>query len=125
MAAKLNFNSLLVFSEHPKKLAAFYGKVLGEKSGWSGGDFVGYKAGDGYLVIGPHSKVKGVSKNPERMMLNFETKDVKKEFARIKKLGAKVVQAPYHPDEDGESKSLVATFADPDNNFFQLVSPMM
>jgi predicted enzyme related to lactoylglutathione lyase len=95
------------------------------KLGWTGGDFIGYRAGDGYLIIGPHDKVHGKNKNPERMMLNFETADVKKEFARIKKLGVKVIQPPYHPDEDSDSESLVATFADPDNNFFQLVSPMM
>ena len=35
-------------------------------------------------------------------MFNLETKDVKEEFERIKKLG---------------------TFADPDNNYFQLVTP--
>lgn len=121
----LNFNSLLLFSEHPKKLAAFYQKILGVKPGWTGGDFSGYKAGDGYLIIGPHDKVHGKSQNPERMMFNFETMDVKKEFARIKNLGANVIQAPYKPDEDADPKSLVATFADPDNNFFQLVSPMM
>lgn len=125
MAAKLNLNSLLLFSENPKKLAAFYQKILGAKPGWTGGDFAGYKAGDGYLIIGPHDKVHGKSTNPERMMFNLETRDVKKEFERIKKLGAKVVQQPYHPDEDSDPKSLVAAFADPDNNFFQIMSPMI
>jgi hypothetical protein len=35
--------------------------------------------------------------------------------------GATVVQKPYQPDEDPEG--WIATFADPDDNYFQLVSP--
>ena len=44
------------------------------------------------------------------------------EFERIKKLGAAVVAEPYPPAED--PKMMIATFADPDNNYFQLVTPM-
>ena len=54
-------------------------------------------------------------------MFNFETRDVKGEFERIKKLGAAVVAEPYHPGED--PKGTIATFSDPDNNYFQLVTP--
>jgi predicted enzyme related to lactoylglutathione lyase len=46
---------------------------------------------------------------------------VKGEFERIKKLGAAVVAEPYNPAED--PKGMIATFADPDNNYFQLMSP--
>jgi predicted enzyme related to lactoylglutathione lyase len=56
-----------------------------------------------------------------RMMFNLETKDVEAEFDRIKKLGATVVAKPYHPKED--PKGTIATFADPDANLFQLVTP--
>lgn len=118
----LNLNSLLLFSENPQKLVDFYKKVLESDPEWEGGDFVGFKAGDGFLTIGPHGKVKGVSKNPERIMFNFETTEVEGEFERIKKLGAKVIAKPYHPDED--PKFLIATFADPDGNYFQLITPM-
>ena len=38
-----------------------------------------------------------------------------------KAAGATVIQEPYHPDEDPEG--WIATFADPDDNYFQLVSP--
>jgi predicted enzyme related to lactoylglutathione lyase len=40
---------------------------------------------------------------------------------RLKAAGAMVVQEPYQPDEDPEG--WIATFADPDDNYFQLVSP--
>lgn len=118
----LDLNSIIIFSENPNKLVDFYKKVLQMDPGWSGGDFTGFKAGVGYLTIGPHDKVYGKSKNPERIIFNFETKNVKAEFERIKKLGAKVIATPYHPGE--EKSMLLATFADPDGNYFQLNTPM-
>lgn len=118
----LNLNSILLFSEHPQELAAFYEKVLDVKPGWSGGDFIGYKVGNSYLTIGPHDQVKGQNQEPERVMLNFETPDVEEEFRRIVDLGAEVVAKPYHPSED--ETGTIATLKDPDGNMFQLVSPM-
>lgn len=118
----LNFNSILLFSANPKALVDFYKKVFDAEPGWSGGDFTGFKVGDGYITIGPHDKVKGKSTNPERIMFNFETEDVQEECERIQGLGAKVVAEPYHPSEAEEM--WIATFADPDGNYFQLVSPM-
>ena len=47
-----------------------------------------------------------------------ETKDVKAEFDRIAATGATVVKEPY--DIQG---MWIATFADPDGNYFQLMSP--
>jgi predicted enzyme related to lactoylglutathione lyase len=44
------------------------------------------------------------------------------EFDRIKGLGATVEHEPYQPG-DGDEMWL-ATFEDPDGNFFQLASPM-
>lgn len=118
----LKFNSALLFSEKPKELAKFYQKVFGYKPAWSGGDFVGFDVGGGFVGIGRHDKVSGKSKNPERLMLGFEAANVQKEFERIKGLGAKVVQVPYHPDENSEMS--IATFSDPDGNYFQIQSKM-
>jgi predicted enzyme related to lactoylglutathione lyase len=117
----LNFNSVMIFSENPKKLVDFYEQVVGGKPAWHEGDFNGFAIGSCMLVIGPHDQVRGSSQNPERLMLNFETSDVAAEFERIKKLGAKVIADPYGY---GESKTQIATLADPDGNYFQLVTPM-
>lgn len=117
----LDLNSILVFSDNPKKLAEFYKKVFKKDPDWAEGDYSGFSAGKGFLTVGPHEKVHGKSKNPERIIFNFETKDVKKEFERIKKLGTKVVAKPYKPSE--EPDMWIATFADPDGNYFQLMSP--
>ena len=118
----LNFNSLLLFSENPKKLADFYHKVFNVDPGWTAGEYVGFQVGRAYFMVGPHDKVKGKNKNPERMMFNLETSDVAGEFKRIKGYGAKVVAEPYHPGES--PKMWLATFEDPDGNYFQLASPM-
>jgi predicted enzyme related to lactoylglutathione lyase len=118
----LNLNSFLLFSEAPKKLVDFYRKVLALEPKWLEEEYSGFEVGVGALVIGPHSKVQGQNKNPERIMFNFETGDVKGEFERMKGLGAKVIAEPYHMGDDQDI--LIATLADPDGNYFQLVSPM-
>jgi predicted enzyme related to lactoylglutathione lyase len=117
----LDFNSILVFSEDPKSLSEFYKQVLQKDPDWSEGGYYGFMAGKGSISFGPHDKVKGRNANPDRILFNFETKDVIGEFERIKKLGAAVVAKPYSPAEAPEMR--IATFADPDNNYFQLVTP--
>ncbi len=117
----LDFNSILVFSEDPETLADFYGKVFQKAPDWSEGGYYGFMVGKGVITFGPHDKVKGRNRNAERIMFNLETRDVEGEFERIRKLGAAVVAKPYNPGED--PKMMIATFADPDNNYFQLVTP--
>lgn len=118
----LNLNNILIFSENPKDLAEFYKKILQKDPEWAEGDFQGFRVGSGMMAIGGHENIHGKNLSPERLIFNFETNDVGGEFERIKNLGAKVIAKPYHPMED--SKMLIATFADPDGNYFQLVSPM-
>lgn len=120
----LNFNSILVFSENPEELASFYEKVFEKKPDWDMQGYKGFTVGAASITIGPHDKVKGKSTNPERIMFNLETDDVKGEFARIKELGAEVIAEPYGMEEEGDNKDSIATFADPDGNFFQLMTPM-
>lgn len=117
----LDLNSLLVGSEDPQALSEFYTEVLGKPS-WEDEDFRGWQVGSGWLMIGPHSDVKGKNTMPGRIIWNFETPDVKGEFERIKGLGVTVKQEPYNP---GDSTDMwLATFEDPDGNYFQLASPM-
>ncbi len=117
----LNLTTVMIYSEDPKELNAFYTKVLGEPA-WENSGYVGWQAGNATLMTGPHSEVKGRNETPGRIIVNFETTDVPGEFERIKALGAKVEQEPYRPGEEPEM--WLATFEDPDGNFFQLASPM-
>src|SRR3989344_108981 len=116
----LSFNSLLIFSANPKKLAEFYTKVFAVKpQNWGDDDWYGFQLGEGSIGIGPHDKVKGKNKNPERIMFNLTTNDVKSEFVRIRELGVKVVAEPYQPMDN----MWIAPFEDIDGNYFQLESP--
>lgn len=117
----LNLNSMMVGSDQPKVMADFYEKVLEKKPDMVDGDWYGFHCGSMFWGVGPHDKIHGKSKEADRIIINFETKEVEKEFARIKSLGATVVKEPYKMDPN--QSMMIATFADPDGNLFQLMSP--
>ena len=120
----LRLGSILLSSENPSALVDFYRKVLPTDVAWEAGGFTGLLAGDRMLIIGPHEKVSGQNTNPERIIFNFETDDVRGECARLQDLGVTVIQDAYHPDEMDDPNYLIATCCDPDGNYFQLVSPL-
>jgi predicted enzyme related to lactoylglutathione lyase len=115
---KLDLNSIMLGSNDAKALASFYEKVFARPADMVEGDFFGWYVGNVMLSMGSHSEVKGTSKEPARVMFNFETKEVKEEFERIKKAGAKVITEPYEM-----GGGWIATFSDPDGNYFQLMTP--
>jgi predicted enzyme related to lactoylglutathione lyase len=117
----LKLAGVMLNSADPGKLADFYKKVFGEPV-WTGGEFTGFDAGVAGIMVGPHDKVKGENPDPARIIYNLSTSDVQAEFDRIKGLGAEVVKEPYNPGE--EPTMMLATFADPDGNYFQLATPM-
>ncbi|HJR19420.1 MAG TPA: VOC family protein [Actinomycetota bacterium] len=118
----MNLNSVMIGSENPKVLAEYYTKIFGKPT-WDEGGMTGWQIGSGGLMLASHDQVKGKNTTPGRILLNIETPDVKQRFDEFKAAGATVVQEPYQP-EGAPSDMLVCTFADPDNNYFQLVSPM-
>jgi predicted enzyme related to lactoylglutathione lyase len=117
----MNLNSVLIGSEDPKRLVEYYTKLFGEP-GWDQGGFTGWQIGSGGITIGLHDQVTGKNAHPGRLIWNIESSDVKGDFERLKAAGATVVREPYTLGEEMEGS--IATFADPDDNYFQLVSPM-
>ena len=117
----LNLNSVMIGTTRPKVLAAFYEKVIGKPADMvdSENGFYGWQVGSAYFSVLEHSEMGGNTKDPGRVMLNFETTQVKEEFERIKVLGGVVIREPYEM-----GGGWIATLADPDGNYFQLVSPM-
>lgn len=115
--------AILLSSENAKKLADFYREKVGLKQ--SSEMEIGDKGEKGFnfdlkgtgLYILDHSGVKGKNPQGARVMFNLEVDDIEKEFDRLKGEGAKVVAKPYHVEEYG----LIATFEDPDGNYFQFV----
>ena len=118
----MNFNSILIGSENPDRLVEYYTRLFG-KPGFSDGAYTGWQIGSGYVTVGPHSEVTGKNPQPGRLLWNIESGDVRGEFDRLKGAGATVVREPYGLGES-DDEGLIATFADPDDNYFQLMSPM-
>jgi predicted enzyme related to lactoylglutathione lyase len=119
--ATMNFNSILIGSADPQRLTDYYTKLFGAPMMDDGG-YAGWTLGTGFVGVGPHSEVSGNNLSPGRLIWNIESDDVKGEFERMKAAGAIVVREPY--EFEGAPGSSIATLADPDGNYFQLMSPM-
>jgi predicted enzyme related to lactoylglutathione lyase len=118
----MDFNSVLIGSDNPEQMFEYYTRLFGAPQMVDGG-YAGWQIGSGWISIGAHSEVHGQSAEPGRILLNFESTDVRGDFDRLAAAGAIVVREPYRMD-DWPPDTLVATLADPDGNYFQLVSPM-
>lgn len=119
----MDFNSILIGSDDPQRLADYYSKLFGEPR-FSDGGYTGWQIGSGWVTVGPHDQVKGKNAQPGRIIWNIETPDVKGEFDRFVAAGAIVIREPYAFDEAPGAPTSIATLADPDDNYFQLMSPM-
>jgi predicted enzyme related to lactoylglutathione lyase len=117
----MNFNNILIGSEDPQRLTEYYTKLFGEPT-WNDGGYTGWLIGSGAVSIGPHDQVHGKNAHPGRIIWNIESTDVQADFDRFKAAGAIVIREPYTFEEVPGSS--IATLADPDDNYFQLMSPM-
>ena len=117
----MNFNSILIGTDDPQRLVDYYTKLFGEPT-MSDGGYTGWLIGTGFVTVGPHSEVTGRNAQPGRLIWNIETPDVKGEYEKFVAAGATVVREPYN--FEGFPDSWIATFSDPDGNYFQLMTPM-
>jgi predicted enzyme related to lactoylglutathione lyase len=117
----MNFNNILIGSENPDALVEYYTRIFGEPA-MSDGGYTGWQIGSGFVSVGPHSEVTGKNVHPGRLLWNIESTDVHGDFDRMKAAGAIVIREPY--GFEGYPDSLIATLADPDDNYFQLMTPM-
>ena len=96
--------SVTLFSENAKKLADFYSKKVGLKvsmeaeMGDKGEKLFGFEfaSSSGFYVV-DHSRVRGKNKNPERMIVNFEVDDIKKEVKKLYKAKVKKIVLSSSP----------------------------
>ena len=117
----MKFNSILIGSENPQQLKDYYTKLFGKPT-FEDNTYFGWALGEGAITIGPHDEVKGKNREPGRIIVNIESSDVKSDFEKLKRAGATVVREPYELGDQGGF--WIATFADPDNNYFQLMTPV-
>jgi predicted enzyme related to lactoylglutathione lyase len=113
--------SLHINTDRPAELGAFYQALLGQEPAWAAESITGFMVGDFRLEIAQHDQVQGQNPQPARLFFDLMVEDVRAEFARIVALGATAVQEPYD-FADEELRMVIATLADPDGNYFQLVS---
>jgi predicted enzyme related to lactoylglutathione lyase len=120
----MDFNSILIGSDDPRRLVEYYTRIFGAP-GMADDAYTGWQIGSGFVTVGPHSEVTGRNPQPGRLIWNIETADVQGEFARMKAAGAIVVSEPYElAGPGGEGPAMwIATLEDPDGNYFQLMSP--
>lgn len=117
----MDFNNILIGSDQPERLVEYYAKLFGPPT-YSDSSYTSWQIGRGFVAVGPHSEVHGKNTQPGRIIWNIETPDVKEVFARFAAAGAIVIREPY--SFEGFPDSWIATLADPDDNYFQLMTPM-
>ena len=117
----LNVVSIHICTDRPQELGDFYRKVLGLEPAWASDEVIGFMIDNFRLEIMGHSEVSGQNNQPQRLFFDLMVADVRVEFARLVKLGATTIQEPYDYADDEISFTL-ATLADIDGNYFQLVS---
>ena len=118
----MNLNSIMIGSEDPKRLADYYAKLFGAP-GMEDGGYSGWEIGNGWITVGPHDQVKGKNPEPGRVIWNIESGDVQADFERLKAAGATTLSRS-RTTRRGASEMWIATFSDPDGNYFQLMSSM-
>ena len=116
----MDFNNILIGSDNPKALVDYYTKLFGEPA-MADESYSGWAIGSGFVAVGAHSEVHGKNTTPGRLIWNIATPDVKEVFDRFKAAGAIVVREPY--SFEGYPDAWIATFEDPDGNYFQLQTP--
>ena len=109
----LTLGSVIIATDDPARLRAFYHDILGVQPNAQG------KLQSGGVVIHParHSRVQGPPAEPYRVMLTFETTDIHASAAALHAAGVVFVREPTQERWGG----WVATFLDPDANYLQLI----
>lgn len=85
----LKLGSVMVGTLQHEALVAFYEKVFEKPADMADQEngFAGWQVEGSVFGVLKHSEMGGKTKDPGRIMLNFETTEVAKEFERLKSLG--------------------------------------
>ena len=104
-------------ADRHRAMRDFYVEVLGLSPRSDRHGFVNFEFGDRRLTISLHDSVHGPTREPVRIMINFEVDDIEGTFERLVGHGAPAIRPPSEEPWGG----LVATSADPDGNVIQLL----
>jgi len=98
-------------------MARFYRDTLGLAPRSAKSDFINFDWSGVRLSVGVHDRVRGVSREPLRVMVNLTVADIHTAHERLTGAGVIFTRAPAREEWGG----WVATFADPDGNILQLM----
>ena len=98
-------------------MARFYRDTLGLTPRSAKPDFINFDWSGVRLSVGVHDRVRGVSREPLRVMVNLTVADIHTAHERLTGAGVVFTCAPAREEWGG----WVATFADPDGNILQLM----
>lgn len=107
-----------VTSEDPDRLKKFYADVVGLPPNPNIDRESAFEVMPGSnFVIDGHSEIKGPTKEPARVLVNFFVDDLKAEQARLKENGVQFIR------EEGKEYwgGVISTFLDPDGNYIQII----
>jgi predicted enzyme related to lactoylglutathione lyase len=113
---KSNGFGVILTSEEPDRLRAFYRDVVGLTKRPDMGDNA-FDLGGATLFIQDHSDTKGPAKEPHRYISGMFVDDVKAEQDRLEALGVKFVPKEGREEWGG----IMSTFVDPDGNYMQII----
>ena len=108
---------VIIWTDDLDGMLAFYRDVLGLRPHSVRPDFVTFKWGDMRLSLGVHSKVKGRTQEPHRVMVNLGVDDIQSVYRTLRSKGVEFLRPPEKEHWGG----WVSTFQDPDGNVLQLL----
>ena len=108
---------VIIWTGDLDRLSSFYRCALGLEPHSVRPDFVAFRWGGVRFSIGLHSEVEGRTTEPNRVMVNFEVRDVHGAYEALRAKGVEFVRPPEREHWGG----WVCTFSDPDGNILQLL----
>src|SRR5262245_59640744 len=104
--------SLLVGSSNVEQMKEWYRKAFDTKEN----DMGAFQLGSVQFFIEAHTEVSGPTKEPARVIINFDVEDARALEAQINEAGANWIR----PVEQA-AFGLIGTVADPDGNYLQII----
>ena len=114
---KINQFILTLNSDQPEQMIGFYRDIVGLAPNLDFDEPGVFMAGTTVFIVEGHSEVRGKTKEPQRVLLNFSVDDVLTEQRRLEGQGVKFSRSAAQEPGVG----IFATFSDPDGNYCQLV----
>ncbi len=112
-----HMNGVIVWTGNLPVLRKFYCETLGLRPHSDRPHFVSFKWGGLRFSIGSHDAVSGQTREPYRIMVNFDVDDIHAVHQRLAGEGVEFIRQPEREHWGG----WVASFEDPDGNIVQLL----